>query len=91
MILAAKIILCPGDVPVSTVFQTAFPTVTYHSSNAKKQLLAMPVVIFKVECTHRLYVIEKIQGVSHYHLVEYIKKLAKLHVPEKQIISKEMV
>ena len=49
MIQAAQMILNNGIVPMSDVVRLAFPGVTYHSLNAKRRLLQMPIVAFALK------------------------------------------
>lgn len=49
IIQAAEMVLKDGIVSLAAVFKAAFPTVTYHSVNAKGRLLQMPVVAFRVK------------------------------------------
>lgn len=49
MITAGEMILKYGIVLTSDVFKTAFLTVTYHSVNAKRRLLQMPVIAIHVK------------------------------------------
>ena len=69
MIKVPQIVLDKGIVPMAEVFRTAFTSVTYHSLNAKRHLLQLPLVAFHVSNTNNgnseLYVIEKIEGVDY--------------------------
>lgn len=57
MIEAASLVLESGIVLLSHVFKSVFPDVTYHSVNAKRRLLQMPVVCLNIQ--GQLYLMEK--------------------------------
>ena len=59
MINAPKIVLNEEIVPLSRVFKTVFPKATYHSGNAKRRLLQMPLVSMRIQ--NELFLIEKIK------------------------------
>ena len=63
MINAAKIVLHEGIVPLSRVFKSVFPNATYHSGNAKRRLLQMPLVAMHIQ--NELFLIEKIKGLEY--------------------------
>ena len=48
MIQAAEIVLKDGIFSMATVFKTVFPNVTYHTLNAKRHLLQMPIVAIHI-------------------------------------------
>lgn len=86
MIQAAEMVLKNGIVPLAVVFKAAFPTVTYHSVNAKRRLLPMPVVAFRVKGA--LHLMEKIEGLDYRQLANFLGKNVK-QLPRKQGITKE--
>lgn len=83
MIVAARVILSSGVAPLSKVFKTAFPSLTYHSPIAKKRLLQMPIVAFHLQSrNNQLYLMEKVEGLVYHQLVNFIDKIAQL--PKKE-------
>ena len=64
-----KMVLEDGIVPLADVFKAVFPTVTYHSLNAKRRLLQMPVVAIRVKGLlngqSKLYLMEKVEGLDY--------------------------
>lgn len=86
LINVALTVLNDGICSLSGVFKHNFPTVTYHSFNAKRRLLQMPIVIFPVCC--QLYVMEKVEGLSYIHLSKFLT--SKLTINQaKQGMTKE--
>ena len=86
MINAAKIFLNEGIVPLSRVFKTVFPKATYHSGNAKRCLLQMPLVSMRIQ--NELFLIEKIKGLEYSLLASFLQgKLSRSQ--EQQGITKE--
>ena len=49
MIKAGTAVLENGVLPLRTVFRTYFPDVTYHSVNAKRLLLQMPLAAVRLQ------------------------------------------
>ena len=92
MIQAAEMVLKNGIVPLAVVFKAAFPTVTYHSVNAKRRLLQMPVVAFRVKGLQKgqsqLYLMEKIEGLDYGQLANFLSKNIE-QLSRKQGITKE--
>lgn len=92
MIQAAEMVLKDGIVPLAVVFKAAFPTVTYHSVNAKRRLLQMPVVAFRVKGLQKgqsqLYLMEKIEGLDYGQLANFLSKNIE-QLSRKQGITKE--
>lgn len=64
MINAAKIVLEKSICTLSSVFQAAFPGVTYTAHNAKRRLLQLPLAAIRVH--------EASSGRSAVHLMEYM-------------------
>ena len=90
IVVAARMILSSGVIPLSTVFKTAFPSVVYHSPIAKKRLLQMPIVVFHIQSeTNRLYVMEKVEGLNYSQLTDFINKIIQL--PAKETITKDQL
>ena len=58
MIHAAIIVLEEGIVTLKHVFTTIFPSVTYHTINAKRRLLQMPLVAIRLQYAKELYLID---------------------------------
>lgn len=49
MIKAANLVLDSGICSLQSVFKEIFPNVTYHTGNAKRRLLQMPLVTVQVQ------------------------------------------
>ena len=49
MIMAAQKVVQLGIVPLSILFKEAFPSVTYHVSNAKRHLLQMALITICIQ------------------------------------------
>ena len=64
MINAAKMVWRDGVVSLPVLFRASVPKLTYHSVNAKRRLLQMPLVIFRVKKSQKhqseLFVMEKV-------------------------------
>ena len=81
MINAAKIVLHEGISPLSRVFKSVFPNATYHSGNAKRRLLQMPLVAMCIQ--NELFLIEKIEGLKYPLLVSFLQgKLSRSQVQQ---------
>ena len=54
---------------MAEVFRSAFHSVTYHSLNAKRRLLQMPLIAFRVRNANNgnseLFLMERIDGVDY--------------------------
>lgn len=78
MINAAEMVLNDGVVSLSLLFKASFPNVTYHSVNAKRRLLQMPLVIFRVKKSEKrqseLFVMEKAEGFNYQGLISFLNK-----------------
>ena len=49
VVKSAQIVLEQGIISMSKLFKTAFPNVTYHSLQAKRRLLQMPLAAIRVK------------------------------------------
>ena len=72
LLQVAKTILDTGYMLLRDAFKSAFPSVTYHSNNAKMKLLRIPLVALRVG--------EVNSGVSNIYLMEYNKITNYFHV-----------
>lgn len=72
-----------GVVLMSVVFKKAYPTVTYQYLNAKRCLLQMPAVAFRIKELY-LSLMEKITGLHYKQLVQFLSR----HVQSQR---KEMI
>ena len=70
LINCAITVLNVGIISLSQVFRNNFPNVTYHSFNAIRRLIQMPIVLFPV--CGQLYIMEKVQGLSYSHLSKFL-------------------
>ena len=75
IIKAGQMVQSKGIVPLVEVFKSSFQSVTYHSLNAKRRLLQMPLVALRI-CNAKngmgeLYLMEKIPGVDYEHLAGF--------------------
>ena len=61
----AKSVLENGFVLLNKAFRSAFPNVTYHTENAKRRVLKMPLAALRVGCPE--------SGFSEVYLFEYSK------------------
>ena len=88
MIQAGKMVLEDGIVPLADVFKAVFPTVTYHSLNAKRRLLQMPVVAIRVKGLlngqSKLYLMEKVEGLDYGQLANFCVKTLNQRSKESQ-------
>ena len=93
MIQAARTILMNGIVPMADVFKDVFPGVTYHSLNAKRRLLQMPIVAFRIKgktvIQSKLYLMERFDGLDYGQLSKFLSLNAAQQVSNKQTITKE--
>ena len=75
MLIAADMILTEGIVPLSLVFRTAFPDVTYSAACAKTRLLQMPLVALRIGEPHsgksQIYVMEYIHGINYIGIAHF--------------------
>ena len=72
MIHAAIIVLEEGIITLKHVFTTIFPSVTYHTINAKRRLLQMPLVAIHLQYAKELYLMEKVDGLDYEKLVKFL-------------------
>ena len=78
MIHAAIIVLEEGIVTLKHVF-TIFPSATYHTINAKRRLLQMPLVAIRLQYTKELYLMEKVDGLDYEKLVKFLNSQCSIH------------
>jgi len=75
MLTTAEMVLDKGIVPLSLVFRTAFPDVTYGATPAKQRLLQMPLVVIRIGEPHRgnsqLYIMEYVHGMNYVNLSQF--------------------
>ena len=73
-----------GFVKLSQAFKTAFPHVAYHSHSAKRRLLQLPLVAFRVgeprSGLSEVYICEHFSGVDYQ---QFLKLLNALHLQKK--------
>ena len=76
MVKAARCVLTSGVCSLQSVFTKVFPSVTYHTLNAKRRLLQMPLVAIQVWNRNtkkpEVQLIELVQGVNYlkvFHLL----------------------
>ena len=72
MIKAANIVMEKGITPLKSLFQSCFPGVTYHTPNAKRRLLQMPLaaLLIKINKDPKVYVMELNPGVDYEKLID---------------------
>ena len=71
MIHAATIVLEEGIVTLKHVFTTIFPSILYHTINAKR-LLQMPLVAIRLQYSKELHLMEKVDGLDYEKLVKFL-------------------
>ena len=73
MIQAVKFVLDKGVCSLSAVFRAAFPDVTYNTTQAKQQLLAMPLVAIRVESGHsEVKLLELISAIDYKKIEKFL-------------------
>ena len=85
MVKAANLIHF-GFYPLSCVFRSCFPGVTYSSATAKCKLLKMPLAAITLGSpssgTSEVYLMEAVQGVDYLKLIEFLEsKMSKGMMP----------
>ena len=78
MIQAATSVLDAGICSLQQVFKSCFPSVTYHTVNAKRRLLQMPLVAIQIEsekCTE-VVLTELVEGIDYLKLVHFLNGYA---------------
>ena len=70
LIKAATLVLEAGVCSLHSVFKAAFPFVTYHTLNAKRKLLQMPLVAF--QGNKEIFLMELVEGVDYLKVVHFI-------------------
>ena len=96
----AKSILENGFVLLAKAFRSAFPNVTYHTENAKRRVLKMPLAALRVGCPKsglsEVYLFEYSKGVNYqqflcllnsFHLEKTTKKLSMIKQQLKNVLS----
>ena len=77
MVKAAKQILSNGFYPLSHVFHSCFPGVTYTSATAKRKLLQMPLIAITLghptSGKSEVYLMEAVDGLNYSKLIEFIE------------------
>ncbi len=76
MLQAARKVLNSGIYPLCSLFKEVFPQVTYHTGNAKRRFLQMPIVAIRIQNVSRnnaeWYVTELIHGVDYLKLSRFL-------------------
>lgn len=85
MIQAAEIVMREGIICLSTVFKTVFPLVTYHPYNARRRLLKLPLVAFRL--SKELYLMEKVAGFDYNSLMDFLN--SKVNVQNSPGMTKD--
>lgn len=84
MIKAANLVLESGICSLQSVFKEVFPGVTYHTGNAKRRLLQMPIAAIQVQdgSTNRpvVYVTELIDGIDYLKVRQFLN----MHATQKK-------
>lgn len=94
---AAELVLAEGVTPLSHVFKTVFPNVSYNSGIAKRRLLQMPTAVVRIEkkspSAAELYIMEKFENFDYACLVKFLNTLSssRLSEPRDQPITSEQV
>lgn len=85
MVKAAKLIIHFGFYPLSCVFRSCFPGVTYSLATAKRKLLKMPLAAAlgsPSSGTSEVYLMEAVQGVDYLKRIEFLEsKMSKGMMP----------
>ena len=78
MINAGRAVLENGVLPLRTVFRTYFPDVTYHSVNAKRLLLQMPLVAVRLQSKGdkrgELFLMEFVKDLDYEKVVGFLNR-----------------
>ena len=94
MLTAAEMVLDKGIIPLSLVFRTAFPDVTYGATPAKRRLLQMPLVVIRIGEPHRgnsqLYIMEYVHGMNYGNLAQFLETSWISHTARPKISKEEM-
>ena len=70
--VAVNVTLEEGIVTLKHVFTTISPSITYHTINAKRRLLQMPLVAICLQYSKELYLMEKVDGLDYEKLVKFL-------------------
>ena len=93
MLSAAKMIVTNSICPLPNIFKTFFPNVTYHSYQAKRRLLQMPLATirtgFPSTGDSQIFIMEFFQGVNYSNL-HRILELNRTSKPSLSINKKEV-
>ena len=100
LVLHSCSILENGFVLLAKAFRSAFPNVTYHTENAKRWVLKMPLAALRVVCPKsglsEVYLFEYSKGVNYqqflcllnsFHLEKTTKKLSMTKQQLKNVLS----
>jgi len=79
LVSAANMILSNGLIQLAQVFKTVFPTITYHSHNAKRLLMKMPIVSLRLlhptSGVSKVFLMQYIAGVDYCQLLQNVQTL----------------
>lgn len=93
MLAAAEMILKDSICTLSNVFKTFFPDTTYHSHQAKRRLLQMPLTTIRVgspsDGNSTVYIMEFFQGIDYSNLRRILQS-NKSPTPSLTINKKEV-
>lgn len=78
MLQVAAEVIEQGIVSLSETFKRNFPNITYHSRNAKRRLLQMPLVSILIR--GELFLIEKISSFNYSLLTTFFEKKSYLEI-----------
>ena len=74
MIKAANMVLKAGICSLRSVFRSIFPSVTYHTLNAKRKLLQMPLAAILIGA--EVNITELVQGIDYLKVSHFLGALA---------------
>ena len=94
MLAAAEMVLNKGIVPLSLVFRTTFPNVTYSATTAKRRLLQMPLIAMSIGEPHsgksQVYVMEYIHGINYRSVAQFLEASGLSHTACPNISKQEL-
>ena len=72
-------VLSNGLIRLAEVFKTVFPSITYHSHNAKRLLMRMPIVSLRLlhpkSGVSKVFLMQYIAGIDYCQLLENVQTL----------------
>ncbi len=82
-----------GLLPMSKLFKTSFPCVTYNSAHSKRKLLQMPLAAVRLRSSegsqNEIYIMEKVNGFNYGSFAKFLTKNLQLCSHKRSQMTKE--